>query len=152
MWNSGSTPSWRSSVEMPPGTSDADISAFDARLSWVRRTPFGVPVVPEVYGWQAMSSSARATVSNSGAPQNSSKETVPSTASPTVTTVWTSVSSRTSATCPARSGSVTTTSAPESESMCSISRALYCGFMGTTTPPARSVPWNPTTNCGRFGR
>jgi long-chain acyl-CoA synthetase len=26
---------------------------------------------------------------------------------------------------------------------------FVAGFIGTTPPPARSVPWNPATNCGR---
>gem|GEM_PF-5135088 len=69
-----------------------------------------------------------------------------------MTTVSTAVSSRTSSTNGTRSANATTTVAPESDNRCWISRVLYCGFIGTTAPPARSVPWKPTTNCGRFGR
>jgi len=65
MWNSGRKHSATSvSGSAPPR--EAYDWAVDSRFSWVVRTPFGSPVVPEVYGWTATSSKVRSGRSNSG--------------------------------------------------------------------------------------
>ncbi len=57
----------------------------------------------------------------------------------------------TSATVRAKFSTTTITSAPESVSWCSSSRAVYSGLTFTTVQPARSVPNRHTGYCRMLG-
>ena len=148
-WKNGRTPSITSSGRIVRTASAWHTLA--TMLRWVRRTPFGSPVVPEEYGSIAMSVAGSIRTSGAGPYLviRSRKDDVPSGASPSTITVAAAPAAARARS--AKGAIVRTSRAPESRSWKAISSVVQSGLTGVTAPPASWAPSIATGHSGRLG-